>query len=139
MDVGGALRRGWHEFCDLDGMFPSRAWARAYLLGLGGYWGFYALGVLSTLGWPAAVAVPIFLAMFGCAAIPIGLWIRWVSLHRGNDKRLLIAFAAGLNFPSQFAGAFRLGDWDWRKGTPALLALLLADLILLSVLIAPGG
>lgn len=117
-------------------MFPSQRWARAYLLGLGGYWGLIGIVLLATRGDTGGLPFPVGLAIFACGAIPIGTWFRWMWVNRRSLSGLLIAYVAGINYPSQFAGAFRVARWDWRKGTAVLVALLVADVGFMQMFLA---
>ena len=124
----------WRQFCDLDGMFATRRWARGYLLGLGGYWALFAVLIVALPRAHAPWLGMVIVALFVCLAVPIGLWYRWMWLHRRSREGFLIAYFAGLNLPSQIACAFRRADWDVRRGGPVLVLLLALDVILVVAL-----
>ncbi len=108
-------------------MFPSERWARAWILGVGCYWGLFPILVLATRHGVAAVA-PLAVVAFSGALFANITWWRWMVNNRHSLSTFLAAFFAGVNFPCQIAGAFRVAGWDWRKGAPVLVAFLIVGI-----------
>ncbi len=128
--------RWWQAFNHLDAMFPSRRWARAYLVGLGGYWATIAATLVLTGGQTQHPGYLLMIPAFAFGAVPIGTWIRWLWLNRRSASGFVIAYLAGINFISQVNSASRVAEWDWRRVVPPLLGILVLDIVLMVVPLA---